>query len=207
MEGAEPGHAFHAFADEAGNALFHFPRRLVGEGDGKNLRRSGKSGRQNMRDTRRKDPGLAGAGTRKNKDRPFRCLDGEPLFRIQTGKVVRCPACRHGTRGDPALRTRRCGRHVPLCSDRLKRVVEGIVIPTRVCHGFLVQFRKKRSRTTCQSSDEIRPVLLLKPLWASFGILKIHKMLTREQYSNKAALARWEIINRWGQEKQGISGV
>jgi hypothetical protein len=38
MEGAEPGHAFDRAADQLAHARLHLPRRLVGEGDGEDLR-------------------------------------------------------------------------------------------------------------------------------------------------------------------------
>jgi hypothetical protein len=44
MEGAEPLHALDGAADEIADAMLHLARRLVGEGDGKDLPGAGGAG-------------------------------------------------------------------------------------------------------------------------------------------------------------------
>ena len=39
MKGAKPGHSFDRLAQQAGDAVPHFPRGLVGEGHGQDLPR------------------------------------------------------------------------------------------------------------------------------------------------------------------------
>ena len=62
MEGAEPGHALDHAADQVADALLHFARRLVGEGDGQNLAGPGLAGGQDMGKPGGEHAGFAGAG-------------------------------------------------------------------------------------------------------------------------------------------------
>ncbi len=106
MEGAQPRHAFHRLADHRPDALFHFPRRLVGEGDGKNFRRAGAPEAENMGDAGGEHPCFAGAGTGEHQHRTVERLHGGALLRIEPGEIWRAGG-RAGTRRDAAGRGRR----------------------------------------------------------------------------------------------------
>ena len=113
VERAEPRHTLRHGAGKERHALLHFPRRLVSEGDGKDLVGAGTAGRQNVGDARRQHARLAGAGAGQHEDRPFDRFDGGPLFRVEAVEI-RTAAGRHrgpGPRGD-AVGTRRRGRIV-----------------------------------------------------------------------------------------------
>ncbi len=106
VEGAEPRHALDiAFADQRSNPKFHFPRGLVGEGDGEDLRRVGEAGGEDMSDAGGQDACLAGAGAGEHQDRPLRRLDGQPLLGVQALQIIRrlvvALARSHGARGKP----------------------------------------------------------------------------------------------------------
>jgi hypothetical protein len=58
-----------ALADENADALLHLARRLVGEGDGEDLRRPGEAEIENVGDAGGQHPGLAGAGAGQHQDR------------------------------------------------------------------------------------------------------------------------------------------
>ena len=68
MEGAEP-HAVGGAADQLRDAVQHFARRLVGEGDGEDLRRPGATGDQLVRDAGGQHASLAGAGAGQHQQR------------------------------------------------------------------------------------------------------------------------------------------
>src|SRR5205814_353251 len=62
VERAEPGHALDRSAGDGRYAVLHFPRRLVGEGDGEDLAWPGFAGGNQVSEPRRQGRGLAGAG-------------------------------------------------------------------------------------------------------------------------------------------------
>jgi hypothetical protein len=70
VEGAEPRHALGHWADEVADALLHLARRLVGEGDGEDLRGEGAAGRDEMGDAGGQHAGLAGAGAGEHQHGP-----------------------------------------------------------------------------------------------------------------------------------------
>ena len=88
MEGAEPRHSFDRFTDHPSDALLHLAGRLVGEGYRKNLTGIGASRRQDMGNPGRKNPRLAGTGTRQNKQRAIERLNRFDLLRIQALEIV-----------------------------------------------------------------------------------------------------------------------
>ncbi len=93
VKGAEPRHAFDGAADELADTLLHFARRLVGEGDGEDLRGIGPAGRQDVCDARRQNAGFAGAGTGEDQDGAIERQDSLLLFGIEAVEIGR--AARH----------------------------------------------------------------------------------------------------------------
>ena len=88
-------------ADHGGNAVAHFPRRLVGKRDRQNLVGPCPPGHQNMADTGRQNPGLAGSCSRQHQKRTIDGFDRIALRRIEPveigrGRRSRCgrTACR-----------------------------------------------------------------------------------------------------------------
>ncbi len=100
MKRAEPRHALDHAADDVADAVLHFARRLVGEGDGQYLAGPGAAGGENVRDAHGEHAGLAGAGAGEHQHRAVQRLDGEPLFGIKPGEVSRA-------RSGPGARPRR----------------------------------------------------------------------------------------------------
>jgi hypothetical protein len=88
VEGAEP-HAVGRAADQMRDAVEHFARRLVGEGDGQDVRRPGAPGNQQMGDPRGQHARLAGAGAGQHQQRPTLVHDGLALLLVQTVEVGR----------------------------------------------------------------------------------------------------------------------
>ena len=78
---AEPRHPLDRVAQQPANAVAHLARGLVGEGHGKNLPRKGPARRDQMRDSRRQRPRLAGAGPGQHQHRPIQRLD-RPALRV-----------------------------------------------------------------------------------------------------------------------------
>ncbi len=103
MEGAEPGHALDDAADQLANAGFHFPRRLVGEGDGEDLVRPCPAGVQKMRDAGGERPSLARARAGKHQYRSVERLDGGALVGVQGVEIGRGPRG-HGPGGQRGRR-------------------------------------------------------------------------------------------------------
>ena len=100
MEGAEP-HAVGRAADQAGDAVEHLARRLVGEGDGEDLRGPGAAGDQQVGDAGGEHARLAGAGAGQHQQRPALVGDGQALLRVQPFEMGRgrndAPCRRFGT--------------------------------------------------------------------------------------------------------------
>ena len=71
VKGAEPGHALDAGANQVGDALLHFARRLVGEGDGEDFAAAGSVRGEDVGDARGEDASLAGAGAGQDQQRPI----------------------------------------------------------------------------------------------------------------------------------------
>ena len=71
MEGAKPGHALDHAADEVADALLHFARRLVGEGDRQHLAGPGLAGGQDMGEPGGQHAGFSGAGAGQHEQRAF----------------------------------------------------------------------------------------------------------------------------------------
>ena len=82
VEGAEP-QALGAGADQPLDPLEHLPRRLVGEGDGKDLAGKRPPGRQDMGKAGDQHPGLAGAGAGQDQNRPVERLHRRALLLVQ----------------------------------------------------------------------------------------------------------------------------
>ena len=102
VEGAEPRHALDGLAEHSSDALLHLARRLVGEGDGENLRGSRPAEAQNMGDAGGEHPGLAGAGTGQHQQGAVERLDRGALLGIEPGQVRRrrgCPRARRNPAG------------------------------------------------------------------------------------------------------------
>ena len=116
VERAEPWHALDRFADQMADALLHLARGLVGEGHGKDLRRIGAAGRQNVGNAGGENTRFAGSGTSQHEHRAFGGFHGAQLFRIEAFKVWLvgwlAMAGGHGTRGnaEPAACGGRAGR-------------------------------------------------------------------------------------------------
>ena len=103
--------AFGCLADDA-STVAHLARRLVGEGDGQDLRRARRGRGEDMGDTRGQHAGLAGAGAGQHQHRAVERLDRLALLGIEPGEIGRAAARRGaGARGDAAgRRLRRLGR-------------------------------------------------------------------------------------------------
>ncbi len=106
MEGAEPRHALDRFADQQADALLHLARRLVGEGDGEDLRGKGEAERQDVGDAGGQHARLAGAGAGQHEHGALGGLDGQPLLGVQPFEIARLAivavARSHGARGNAA---------------------------------------------------------------------------------------------------------
>ncbi len=89
VEGAEPGHALDDLPDHLADAVFHFARRLVGEGDGKNLARMRAAEVQYVRDARGEHAGLAGTGAREHQHGAIERFHGLALLRVEVGEIRR----------------------------------------------------------------------------------------------------------------------
>ena len=74
-------------ADEISDALAHLPRRLVREGDRKDLGRLHADRAEQVGDAAREDAGLAGAGAGDDEHGAFGVEHGLALRRIQVGEV------------------------------------------------------------------------------------------------------------------------
>ncbi len=84
---AEPP-AFHRLATEKpADAVLHFLCRLVGEGDGKNLRRVCLAAMKKMREPRRQNPRLARPCARQHQHGAVQRLDRFALRRVQVFKI------------------------------------------------------------------------------------------------------------------------
>ena len=106
MEGAEPRHALDGFADQQADALLHLARRLVGEGDGEDLRGEGEAERQDVGDAGGQHARLAGAGAGQHEHGALGGLDRQPLLGVQPFEIARLAivavARGHGARGNAA---------------------------------------------------------------------------------------------------------
>src|SRR5262245_60131011 len=91
MEGAEPRHALDAAANQLADALLHFARRLVGEGDGEDLRGPRPAQAQNMGYARGEHARLAGAGAGQHQKRSVERLDRLTLLGVQRIEIVAWP--------------------------------------------------------------------------------------------------------------------
>ena len=87
VEGAQP-QSLRGFAKNGGDALAHLPRRLVGEGDGKDLVGEGAPGQQDMGEAGGQHTRLARAGAGEDQQRAIDGLDGSALLGVQAGQVV-----------------------------------------------------------------------------------------------------------------------
>ena len=83
MERTEPWHAFHGTADQFTDALFHFARRLVGEGDGQDFARVGPAGGEDVGDACGQHTGLTGASACEHENGTVQGFDGGALFGIE----------------------------------------------------------------------------------------------------------------------------
>ena len=75
MKSAKPRHAFGDRPGKRHDPLLHFPRRLVGEGNGENFMRAGAPMRQDMRDFGGQNAGLPGARAGEHEKRAVDRLD------------------------------------------------------------------------------------------------------------------------------------
>ena len=87
VERSEPRHALDGAANKLAHALFHFARRLVGEGHGENLVRPRAVRPEDVRDARGQHPRLSGACACQNEHRTVQPLDGLALLGVQAFEV------------------------------------------------------------------------------------------------------------------------
>ncbi len=106
VKGAEPRHALDHLADHAADPFLHLARRLVGEGDGEDVRRPRAAEAQDVGDAGGEHARLAGAGAGKHQHRPVEALDREALLGIEPGQIGRIGA-RTRPRGNAPWRGRR----------------------------------------------------------------------------------------------------
>ncbi len=98
MEGTEPGHALDHAPDQLAHAALHLPRRLVGEGDGEDLRRPRPAEPQDMGDAGGEHARLAGAGAGEHEKRAIQRLHRLALLGVQRFEIG------NGMRAHGALR-------------------------------------------------------------------------------------------------------
>jgi hypothetical protein len=110
VEGAKPGHALDHAADEPADALLHFARGLVGEGDGEDFARPRLALGEDVGKPGGEHAGLAGAGTCQHQQRAVERFNGGALFRVERAQVWRRSRC-GGTRGDAGAGLGRCVGH------------------------------------------------------------------------------------------------
>ncbi len=87
MERGDP-HLLRHRADESGHSFLHLARRLVGEGDGKDLEGRDSEIANEMCDAMGKDPGLARTGAGDDEQRALGVGDGLVLNGIETVQKV-----------------------------------------------------------------------------------------------------------------------
>ena len=98
MESAKPWHPLHLLAQHLTHTVFHLPRGFVGESDRQNLIRPRPPGVEQMHDSRRKCPRLAGACPCKHQHRSVHRLDRGTLGGVQPLQI-RLRARGHGAGG------------------------------------------------------------------------------------------------------------
>ena len=135
MERAHPRHAFDGAADENADALLHLAGRLVGEGDGEDLRGEGAAGGKDMGDAGGEHAGLAGAGAGQHQNRAVERFHRFALLGIEAGEIVwntMLIARLHGAGCDAACGCRRCRlrAHASLRARRRLLVKEGDIVKT-----------------------------------------------------------------------------
>jgi len=89
VEGAEPGHALEALADDGSDPFLHLAGGLVGEGHRENLARPGLAREDDMGQPPGEGGGLAGAGAGEDQHRSFCREHGLALRRIQATDIGR----------------------------------------------------------------------------------------------------------------------
>jgi hypothetical protein len=85
---AKPGQSVGDAGQQA-NALAHFARRLVGEGDGEDFVRARAARADDMRDAGRQHPRLADPGARQHQHWPVERFDGAALFFVEADEIAR----------------------------------------------------------------------------------------------------------------------
>ena len=90
MKRAEPGHALDGAPDEVADALLHLARRLVGEGDGENLRAARTAGAHDVGNARREDARLACTCARQYEHGAVERFHRGPLLGIEIGQIGGC---------------------------------------------------------------------------------------------------------------------
>ena len=88
VEGAEPRHALDHAADQLADAGLHLARRLVGEGDGEDLRGPRAPKAQNMGDAGGEHARLAGAGAGQHQQRAVKRLHRLALLGVQRLEIA-----------------------------------------------------------------------------------------------------------------------
>ena len=89
VESAEPGHALDDLADHQADAVLHFARRLVGEGDGEDFARPRPPQVEDVGNSGRQDARLAGPRAGQHQHRPVQRLDRLALLRVEIGQIGR----------------------------------------------------------------------------------------------------------------------
>src|SRR5690348_15701261 len=95
MECPKPLHALDHAADQSADALLHFARRLVGEGDSENLSGPRTLGRENVREACRQNTSLSRSRTRKDEHRSVDRQNRLSLLLVEAQKVRSLALCRH----------------------------------------------------------------------------------------------------------------
>ena len=103
VEGAEPRHAFDHAADQLADAGLHLARRLVGEGDGEDLRGPRPSQAQNMADAGGEHARLAGAGAGQHQERAVKRLDRLALLGVERVEIMARAQAHGALRGGQLL--------------------------------------------------------------------------------------------------------
>ena len=140
VEGAEPRHALDRAAGQAADALAHFARGLVGEGDGEDLARPGAAGRDQVGEPGGQRGGLAGAGAGEDQHRAFGRQHGLALRRVEALEIGRVGGESQAIQAPGGSRRRGTERQPRAADSGISEKVPKVVPDIPVIHRLLTPF-------------------------------------------------------------------